>query len=387
MLLRMLDANANRAREALRVMEDYTRFALSDEVLSTELKHIRHALAATLTALHVDGAMFCRDTENDVGVTIKTDRELRRDSLASVVTAAGKRFSESLRVLEECAKTLHPAFATQLEQLRYRGYSLEKTLNTITGGNDLRQKFEQVRLYVLLTDTLCHPTIGGGQSEPRPSGSDRAAMQERCLSLPHGRGSDCPSRWEHVLDQILSVTQDFSLCIQLREKNLADAELLRRAKILADKCRRHRAISIINDRPDIALLSHADGVHLGQEDMPCAEARKLLGHGKIVGVSTENMSQATAALHAGATYIAVGPMFSTQTKDKPRIVGPTYAAEAQQKIPLPLVPIGGITLDNLHHLTQLGIPRVAVCSAIISQENPASATCAFLEKLQPSQSN
>jgi len=360
-LLRMLDANANRAREALRVMEDYTRFALNDQTLSTELKHIRHTLAATLTALHVDDAMLCRDTENDVGTTIKTDRELQRDSLASVVTAAGKRLSESLRVLEECAKTICPKSAAQLEQLRYRGYTLEKTLGAITAQNDLRRKFEQVRLYILLTDSLCHPSLGG---------------------------------WENTLDQILkegchgsAQFADPCLCIQLREKTLPDAELLRRAKILATKCRQHRALSIINDRPDIALLANADGIHLGQSDLPCQDARKLLGHNKIIGISTDSLPQATTALHAGATYIAAGPMFPTQTKQKPHIPGPQYAAEAQQKIPLPLVPIGGITPDNLHQLTQLGIPRVAICSAIISQQDPAAATRLSLEKLQGSRSS
>ena len=347
-ILRMLDANANRAREALRVMEDYARFALNDEALSSELKHIRHALAATLTVLHIDDAMLCRDTENDVGTTIKTDRELQRESLAAVVVAAGKRLSEALRVLEECAKILQPEVAVQIERLRYRGYTLEKTLGTIVGGNEVRGKFERVRLYVLITDSLCHPAAGG---------------------------------WENVLGQILAVAQDFSLCVQLREKGLSDVELLRRAKILADKCWQHRAISIINDRPDIAILANADGVHLGQEDMPCAEVKKLFGNGKIIGVSTENLAQAAAAVHAGATYIAVGPMFATQTKEKPRIVGPAYAAEAQQKIPLPLVPIGGITVENLHQLTQLGIPRVAVCSAIISQQDPAAVARAFLDNL------
>ena len=349
----MLDANANRSREALRVMEDYTRFALNDEILSTELKHIRHALGTILHALNIEDAMLSRDTPNDVGTTIKTESELHRESLGSIVTAAGKRLSESLRVLEEAAKTIRPALATQLEQLRYRGYTVEKTLGAITGGDDLKKKFSEVRLYILLTESLCHPSAGG---------------------------------WEKVLDQILYKAGDgiagFSLCVQLREKQLSDAELLRRAKVVAAKCREHHALSIINDRPDIALLANADGVHLGQGDLPCSEARKILGHGKIIGVSTENLEQARAALHAGATYIACGPMFPTTTKEKPRIAGPQYASQAQKEIPLPIVAIGGITPDNLSQLTTLKIPRVAICSAIISAAKPAAATLAFLEKLR-----
>lgn len=356
-IARMLDANANRAREALRVMEDYARFVANDQPLAAELKALRHGLAAAMSAVGGHDAILARDTGGDVGTANKTTSEFRRGALADVIVAAGKRLSEALRVLEECAKTTHPQVAGDIEKLRYRGYIAEQTLARIAGGGDLKARFAQVRLYILLTESLC--------------------------KLP----------WEQTLDAILGVAGSafciphsaFSpLAIQLREKSLPDAELLRRARILAGKCRDAGALAVINDRPDMALLAGAHGIHVGQTDLPCAEIRKLVGSSLIVGVSTENLAQARAALREGATYIGVGPMFPTTTKDKSHLAtfpGPAYAAEALREIPLPIVPIGGISPANLPQLTMVGLRTVAVCAAIISQSDPAQATRRFLESL------
>ena len=125
---RILDANANRAREALRVMEDYARFALDDAVLSGEAKSLRHALAEALRAGGADRMVTLRDTPGDVGTDLGTEAEYRRCGAADVVQAAGKRLSEALRVLEEYGKTINVDMAARIEQLRYRGYEIEKRL-------------------------------------------------------------------------------------------------------------------------------------------------------------------------------------------------------------------------------------------------------------------
>lgn len=327
--LRMLDANANRAREALRVMEDYARFALNDETLIAELKQIRHVLAETLAMVGGQEAVLARDTVGDVGTTNKTEQEGRRASLGAVVIAAGKRLSEALRVLEEVAKTCAGSAAASLEKLRYRGYVVEQTL-----ARAARQqgRFAEVRLYVLLTEKLCR----------RP--------------------------WEETLDEVL---RGGAQCVQLREKDLPDAELLRRARVLVERCRRAGAVAIINDRPDIAQLAGADGIHVGQDDLPCAEARKLLGARALIGVSTERLEQARQAVRDGATYVGVGPMFPTNTKDKPRLAGPAYAREAVVNLPVPCVAIGGISAGNVHELTAVGVRCVAVCSSVIGDPDPA----------------
>jgi thiamine-phosphate pyrophosphorylase len=336
---RILDANANRAREALRLLEDYARFVLDDGLISGQIKDIRHALAAALQQLNIDDAILSRDTTGDVGTSIKTASEFDRHSLADVVVAAGKRLSEALRVLEEVAKTGAPAPAAAIEQLRYCGYTIEQTLVRAARQAD---RFGGVQLYVLLTAALCR--------QP----------------------------WENTLEGlILGGAQ----CIQLREKELADAEFLRRARFFAGKCRAAGVISIINDRPDIAQLAAADGVHLGQTDLPCAEARKILGHQAIIGLSTENLDQARQAVRDGATYIGVGPMFPTSTKEKPRLAGPAYAAQAINAVGLPCVAIGGINPQNVDQLTAVGVRAVAICSAIISDADPAGRCREFANKL------
>jgi thiamine-phosphate pyrophosphorylase len=345
-VLRMVDANGNRAREALRVMEDYARFALDEKELSAELKICRHELRGALEELGMGNAIHCRDTEQDVGTGNKTEREVTRGSLAEVVVAAGKRLSESLRVLEECAKTENPAAAGRIEKLRYRGYTLEQTLNRMAGQAGLQERFGQVRLYVLLSEHLIDELDGG---------------------------------WEQMLDKILA---GGAQAVQLREKTLSDGELLLRARVFVKKCRKAGALSIINDRPDIAMLAGADGVHVGQDDMPCAEVRKLVGREMMVGVSTHFIAQAEQAVRDGATYVAAGPMFPTTTKEKHEIAGPEYAREVIEGVSAPVVAIGGIDLANLGELLGVGVRCVAVCSAIISMEDPAGECRKFREKMK-----
>ncbi len=339
-LLRILDANANRAREALRVLEDFARFSANDAPLTESLKHIRHDLAATLAQLPMDRALLVRDTEGDVGTAIKTAAEFSRPALRDVLTANAKRLTEALRSLEETAKILNPIAAQSLEQLRYRAYTAEKSLTHLADMRDAAARFRHVRLYVLLTESLCDH-----------------------------------SNWQSTLDVILSSlstehselsTQVSPLAIQLREKNLPDAELLARAKLLVQKCHDHHTLAIINDRPDIAHLSQADGVHLGQTDVPCIAAREILGPSAIIGISTESLDQAHAAANAGATYLAAGPMFPTTTKEKPRIASPQYAQQVLTAYPEYLiVAIGGITPQNAPTLTQLGIQCLAVSGGIL----------------------
>ena len=349
--LRMIDANANRAREALRVLEDYVRFALNDQELSARLKGIRHQLAEIVSAPELAGAILARDIGGDVGKENKTEAELTRESLASVVIAAGKRLSESLRVLEECSKTVSAPAARRFETLRYEGYIVEQIVTRFAANAPARERFGKIRLYLLITESICRAAMG----------------------------------WEKTLDVVLAAAgaNGSQLCVQLREKKLPDGELLRRARVVTEKCRRHGAISIINDRPDIALLADADGIHLGQSDLPCSEARKVLGPHRIIGVSTERLAQARTALQDGATYIAVGPMFATSTKQKERIATPAYAAEVRAALPpeVPVVAIGGITQENVSQVTGTGVRAVAVCSAILAAPDSGAAITAFLEKL------
>ena len=337
---RILDANANRAREALRVMEDAARFTLDDQYLSKQLKQLRHDLAQALSDLGpLDAA---RDTPGDVGTTITTQREQTRAGVHGVAVAASKRLSEALRSLEEFTKTLGtPAcgLAPTFESLRYRGYTLEQQLNAaLTTG-----QAKQWRLCVLITESLCKDSDWLGVAESAISG-----------------GADC---------------------IQLREKNLDADELLKRTRQLVALCRPKGVTVILNDRPDIALAAHADGVHLGQSDLPCKEARKLFGQQLLIGVSTSNLDEAKRAYADGADYCGVGPMFPTPTKHKPIIAGPEYLKQYLAWNQLPHLAIGGINPENLHELVSVSVQGIAVSSVVCGSDNPTNTTDALIDAL------
>ena len=330
---RILDANANRAREALRVMEDAARFILDDATLARQLKQLRHDLAEALSKL---GPLDTwRNTPGDVGTSITTKSEMTRADVADVVIAAGKRLSEALRALEEYTKTL-PAnacgLAHAIESLRYRGYTLEQQLNAALGSGSAKQW----KLCVLISESLC------------------------------------PDRdWLRVAEAAVEGGAD---CIQLREKELDAGELLTRARKLVALCRPKAVAVIVNDRPDVALLADADGVHLGQTDLPCTEARNLVGRQLLIGVSTSHLDQAKQALADGADYCGVGPMFPTTTKHKPVLAGPAYLKQYLAWNKLPHLAIGGINTSNLPELIAAGAQGVAVSSAVCSSDDPDVVT-------------
>ena len=321
-VLRLLDANLNRSREALRVLEDYARFILDDADLSRELKNVRHALAE-ITKHYQAEAILHRDTPGDVGRVNKTATEQTRLDLNHIVTAAGKRLGEALRCVEEFLKTVSADDASRIESLRYAFYDIERRIAQTLRST---QRFSRVRLYVLITEKLCK----------RP--------------------------WLQTAEEALRGGAD---CLQLREKELDGKELLARACQLVELCRRHGALCILNDRPDIAMLADADGVHVGQEDLPAIEVRKRVGTNKIVGVSTHSLEQARQAVLEGADYIGVGPFFPSSTKPRNILPGPAYAREVAGHISIPTVAIAGINGSNVDQVLETGLRAVAVSSAVI----------------------
>ena len=338
-VLRLLDANANRAREALRVVEDYARFVLDDGDLSAALKGIRHELVEATRAF-VAAAILHRDTPGDVGTGNKTESELARADVADVVTAAGKRLGEALRAIEEFLKTLSPADAAKVEALRYRFYDIEHRLTfSLRPG---QSRFTDVRLYVLITESCCKRPWLEAAAEAIRGGAD---------------------------------------CLQLREKDFDSGELLTRARLLVELCRRHDVLCIINDRPDIALLSGADGVHLGQTDLPARDVRKLLGPHKIVGVSTHRIEQAKQAVRDGADYVGVGPFFRSATKPRDFVAGPEYARRVAEEVAIPAVAIAGITAGNVDEVMATGIKAVAVTAAVVGREDVRGAAAGLKARL------
>ena len=169
--------------------------------------------------------------------------------------------------------------------------------------------------------------------------------------------------------------------VQLREKLLPDGELVAVARRLAAACDRAGALFVLNDRPDLAADCDADGVHVGQDDVAPAEALRLAGAGRFVGLSTHSPAQIAAAHAAGVDYIGVGPVWETATKPGRPAVGLELVAEAARSARLTWFAIGGIDLANLARVREAGATRLAVVRAIRDAADPEAAARAFRSAL------
>ena len=369
--IRVLDASLNRATEGLRVVEDYVRFVLDDRHLTEQFKRLRHDLAAAGALLPLAERHAARDTQADVGTTVSTPSEGVRGDAWQVCVASLERVKQSLRSLEEYSKVAKPPATADLrhaagefERLRYWLYTLEAAAGRTV---DAVERLADARLYVL---------IDGGESE--------AAFVALVEELVAARVS----------------------VLQLRAKGLDDRELLSRARRLValagqppappggcsgdgmdDRSRDYppaetgdtnRApLVIINDRPDIAVLADADGVHLGQDDLRVKDARAIVGPRRLIGVSTHTIDQARAAVLNGANYLGVGPTFPSQTKSFDEFPGLEFVREVAAEIRLPAFAIGGITSQNVGQVMAAGLRRVAVASAVTEAAKPHAAATAL----------
>ncbi len=336
---RILDAAANRAREGLRVVEDYVRFTLDDRHLTSLLKNWRHRLAAILNSIDSHALVSSRDTERDVGTSVKTSREGLRASLLAVVTANFKRVQEATRTLEECGKLISPATGRQFEELRYDLYTIEKGVLLTASA---RERMAGRELYVLVSSELC----------PHGSGPVIAA------ALAGGAG-----------------------VIQVREKKMSDRELVTYGKLVRAWTNRAGALYIMNDRADLAVVTNADGVHVGQEELPVREARRIVGPARLVGVSTHTIEQARQAVLDGADYIGVGPVFSSTTKSFAHLAGLDLVRQVAAEITLPAYAIGGIGLENIDEVLAAGARSIAVSGSICAAENAAEIARLLRAKL------
>jgi len=171
--------------------------------------------------------------------------------------------------------------------------------------------------------------------------------------------------------------------LQLRAKTMPAGEMLALARAMARLCREQGAAFIVNDRADVALAAGADGVHLGQDDLPTAVARGLAPPEFIIGVSTHSPEEATAAQRAGADYVAFGAMYPTATKSQVTAPqGPERLKAVVEAVRLPVIAIGGITLARLPEIKAAGAAGAAVISAIIGAPDPGAAAAKMLAAWQ-----
>ena len=170
--------------------------------------------------------------------------------------------------------------------------------------------------------------------------------------------------------------------IQLRDKQADDRTLLARSQIVKNciAASEREVLFIMNDRPDLAMLAGADGVHVGQEELPATLVRQMVGS-LLIGVSTHSIEQARQAVQDGADYIGAGPVFESATKGFPELAGLSYLQEVAAEITIPAFAIGGITEERLDEVLQTGVRRVAVSSALLNAENPRKSTENLKEKI------
>jgi thiamine-phosphate pyrophosphorylase len=336
---RILDASANRAREGLRVVEDYVRFVLDDPALTRRLKEVRHRLADALKGIDPDLLIGSRDTRGDVGTHIMTAAESTRENPRAVLTANFKRTAEALRTLEEYGKLLDSWVAGRFEVLRYDVYTLEKL--TLTAA----------RSHWTLADSRLMVLVGG-----LPTLGDLTWIVGEALA----GGADA---------------------IQLREKGIDDREWLRRAREVRILTAQAKARFLVNDRPDLARLAGADGVHLGQDDMTVRDARRIVGPTALVGVSTHDPAQLDKAILDAAGYLGVGPVFTSSTKAFGSFAGLDFVRHAAESTTLPWFAIGGIDESTIDEVLEAGATRVAVSAAVVRAEYPRKAAAALRARL------
>ncbi|MHC4656889.1 MAG: thiamine phosphate synthase [Planctomycetota bacterium] len=341
---RIIDANFNRGREAIRVVEDYCRFALNSAALTERAKQLRHELSAVVGKLKAGRLIASRDTPGDVGVGQRVDKQLQRTDLRDSFTAGCKRLTEALRTLTEATQAINPDVAETIEKLRYDAYTLEKDIFVFS---EPIEKFKRVRLYVIITSSIP---------------ADVISLTHKCVE----GGADC---------------------IQLRAKDAEDDKVFALAAEFVQICRTGGILSIINDRADIAVAAGADGVHLGQNDLPVEQARKLALAPLIVGKSTHSLKELEATCKESPTYVSLGPVFPTPTKPGVAPVGLDYVKQGLEKLAdtgIGHVAIGGITPDNVEEVLRAGAQCISVCSAVTEASNPTAACRALKEKITAS---
>ncbi len=330
-VLRILDANLDRSREGLRIIEEWCRFGLNNSELTRECKHLRQEVAKW----HTSELRAARNTPGDTGTELSHPQEEQRENIKSLLQANFCRIEEALRVLEEYGKLYSTDMGKAFKQIRYRVYTLESNLM----GFARYQQLLRSRLYLVTSAS------------------------------------------ENLLETVEAALKGGLSMVQYRDKIADDTVRLEQAKKLCGLCHAYDALFFVNDRIDLALASDADGVHLGQQDMPISIARDLLGPHRLIGRSTTNSDEMQRAITEGADYVGVGPVYETPTKEGKPAVGLQYVNYAAKNCPIPWFAIGGIDPSNLNDVIEIGASRVAVVRSIMQAEQPTLVAQYFLSQL------
>lgn len=329
-----LDANINRCIEGLRVCEDIFRFGVKN-ILSSDFKNLRHKTADIVKKIPAGILLGARDVLNDEQKFINTASEMKREGIKDIFRSNIRRAIEASRVVEEFSKSIHPDIAECFQEVRFSLYELEQRGWMLLEKKILMDKF-RLSLYAIID-----------------SGFVKYEHMEETARVLVGSGADI---------------------VQLRMKDVSDRVFLSAAEKISRICGDSGSLFIVNDRIDIAMLSGAHGIHVGQDDLPVAGVMAVSGERLISGISTCSMAEAQA--ENCADYIAAGPVFPTASKGGGILEG--IGIDNVRKIcsitDRPVVAIGGITELNAGTLIEAGVSSLSVISALYKEGKVAENT-------------
>ena len=331
----IIDANLDRAREGLRVLEDWARFGLGKNDYVASIKNFRQILGKN----HLEVYKQSRNHIEDLSKGLTHMEQLKRKTPEQIISSNAGRVQEALRVIEEFSRLHNNNLSKIASEIRYEIYTLEIDLLSKSKWKKSAELLKENDLYVI-TD-----------------------QKENLLE---------------IIEEILIAGVKI---IQHRFKRGTDKDNLQEAIQIKNLCKRYNSLFIINDRIDIALASNADGVHLGQDDLDLKSARKLLGNSKIIGISANNKIDISNAIKDGCDYIGIGPVFETATKKDKKPLGIKKIKTLTKDLNIPWFAIGGITTNNISDLKNYGFKKVAIVSQLMNSEDPKEDAMMILKDL------
>jgi len=331
----IIDANLDRAREGLRVLEDWARFGIGGNSFVAKIKNYRQILGRNHLEIYKQSRNYIEDECK--GLTHKEQNN--RKTPEQIISSNAGRVQEALRVLEEFSRLHNKELSKIASEIRYEIYNLEVDLLNLSKNKESEEILKENDLYVIT----------------------------------------------YPKDNLLEIIEDVLIAgvkiIQHRFKTGTDKDFLEEAIKIKNLCERYNSLFIINDRVDIALASNADGIHLGQDDLDLKTARKLLGYSKIIGISANNEIDISKALKDGCDYIGIGPVFETATKKDKKPLGIEKIQTLTKDLNVPWFAIGGVTTNNISHLISSGFQKVALVSQIMNSKCPKEDAIMILKEL------
>jgi len=334
-IYQIIDANLDRAREGLRVLEDWARFGLGKEKYVEKIKNFRQILGKN----HLEVYKKSRNHIEDKCKGLTHQEQFNRKTSEQIISSNSARVQEALRVIEEFSRLQNHELSKIASEIRYEIYTVEIDLLNFSKFKESEKILKENDLYVI---------------------------------------TDQKDNLLEIIEEILIAGVKI---IQHRFKIGTDQDHLQEAIQIKNLCKRYNSLFIVNDRIDIALASNADGIHLGQDDVDLKTARKLLGYSKIIGISANNAIDISNALEEGCDYIGIGPVFETTTKKNKKPLGIEEIKALTKDLNIPWFAIGGIKSNDISYLKRNGFKKVALVSQLMNSENPKEDAIMILKEL------